>query len=122
MFDGDRRIVLVRRGRSPGRGLWSIPGGRCRPSESVEHACIREVREETGLVVQVVRHAGRVERAGPPGVLYDIDDFVCRVLSGRLRAGDDADAARWATRADLDDLLLVPDLVAALTEWDVLPA
>lgn len=102
--------------------MWSIPGGRCRPGERPGDACVREVAEETGLHVRVVRFAGRVSRDGPGGAVYDIEDFVCAVLDGELRPGDDATEVRWVTRHELAGADLVAGLLAALTEWDALPS
>lgn len=99
-----------------------MPGGRCLPGEGAATACVREVAEETGLAVEVVRHAGRVERPAPSGAVYEIDDFVCRVVGGSLAAADDATDARWVTRAELAELTLAPGLWAALEEWGLLPA
>lgn len=121
VLDGEGRLLLIRRGREPSLGLWSVPGGRCLPGERSDAACVREVAEETGLRVEVERRAGSVVLAGPQGVLYDVDDYVCRVVGGTLRAGDDATDARWVTRADLAVLPLAPGLVEALGEWGVLP-
>ena len=59
MFDASGRLLLVRRGNEPSRGLWCEPSGRCEPGEPAEQACVRETREETGLDVRVVR-GGRV--------------------------------------------------------------
>ena len=115
VFDDARRLLLIQRGTPPGSGLWSIPGGRCEPGEPPEAACVREVAEETGLRVHVERHAGRVERDGPGG-------FVCSVVGGLLRAGDDAADVRWVTAAELGSLELVPGLLAALTDWQTLPS
>ena len=47
----DGQLLLVRRGQEPGKGLWSVPGGRVEAGESLAEACVREVREETGLDV-----------------------------------------------------------------------
>ncbi len=85
-------------------------------------ACVREVAEETGLDVRVLYYAGRVERDGPEGVVFDIDDFVCEVVGGTLCAGDDASDARWASRTELDALELAPGLLAALAGWNELPS
>jgi ADP-ribose pyrophosphatase YjhB (NUDIX family) len=121
VFDGARRLLVVRRRNDPGRGLWSVPGGRCRAGESTEVACVREVAEETGMVVAVGRELGRVERDGPAGIVYDITDYVCEVVGGELQAGDDADEVRWVTRAQLAELTLVDQLRGYLTELNLLP-
>lgn len=116
VFDADGRLLLILRGRPPGAGLWSVPGGRCLPGEPAELACVREVLEETGLHVEVQHYAGRVRRGD-----YDIDDYVCAVRGGTLVAGDDARDARWVTRGEFDALATVPLLAQTLAEWDCLP-
>ncbi len=126
VFDDAGRLLLIRRGRPPALGCWSVPGGRCRAGEAPEAACVREVAEETGLEVEVVRWAGRVRRdaPGPPdgdGGVYVIDDFVCRVLGGTLRAGDDASDARWVDADRFAASPLSPGLAEALGEWGLLP-
>lgn len=121
VHDDQQRLLLIRRGRPPSAGTWSVPGGRCLPGESPAAACVREVAEETGLQVEVLRHAGRVERAAPGGGVYVIDDFACRVAGGTLAAGDDAADARWVGRTELRELELAPGLYAALEEWGLLP-
>jgi ADP-ribose pyrophosphatase YjhB (NUDIX family) len=121
VFDSARRLLLVKRARPPAAGQWSIPGGKCVEGEPGAQACVREVAEETGLVVTVVRLAGRVRRPGPSGLVYDITDYECRLLGGTLRPGDDASDARWSTRAELDMLDVVSGLVECLTDWALLP-
>ncbi len=116
IFDASGRLLLVRRGNEPSRGLWCEPSGRCEPGEAAAEACVRETREETGLDVRVVRAAGSV-RIGN----YVIDDFVCEIVGGTAIAGDDADELRWVTRAELAQLPLVPDLEEILASWDCLP-
>jgi ADP-ribose pyrophosphatase YjhB (NUDIX family) len=121
VHDDRGRLLLVRRANPPAQGLWSIPGGRVEPGEDDEAAVVREVAEETGLDVVPERLVGSVERDGPAGDVYVIEDFLCRVAGGRLAAGDDASDAGWFTAAALDHLPTSPGLLEALGEWDVLP-
>jgi 8-oxo-dGTP diphosphatase len=117
----DGRLLLVRRGHDPGRGRWSVPGGRVEPGESLAAACAREVREETGLDVEVGALVGRVERPAPDGSTYVIDDLACSVRGpDEPVAGDDADDARWVTGAELAALPLVDLLHDTLDAWGVL--
>lgn len=121
VHDPAGRLLLIRRGREPGRGLWSLPGGRCEPGETAAETAVREVREETGLVVAAGRLIGRVERPGLDGGVYLIDDIACTVLGGELAPGDDADDVRWVDATGLALLPLTEGLLDALTGWDVLP-
>src|ERR1700689_2893641 len=62
--DESGRMLLILRGHEPGKGLWSVPGGRIEPGETDEQAVIREVREETGLEVTCGRLLGAAVLAG----------------------------------------------------------
>jgi 8-oxo-dGTP diphosphatase len=121
IFDNYCQLLLVKRGRAPAFGRWSIPGGKCDPGETPSQACVREAAEETGLVVEVVRFAGRVIRDAPDGNTFVIDDYVCKMLGGQLRAADDAAAAGWFSLAGLSRVPLVDGLYATLAEWGLLP-
>ncbi|MGW4424159.1 NUDIX domain-containing protein [Streptosporangium sp. NPDC004631] len=118
--DGEGRMLLVLRGHPPGRGLWSVPGGRVEPGESDAEAVVREVLEETGLTVAAGRLAGAVERPGPGGAVYEIRDYLAEVSGGTLAAGDDAADAGWFGEDELARLPLSPGLLDALTEWGVI--
>ncbi len=96
-------------------GLWSIPGGRVEAGERIVDAIAREVLEETGLVVEVGPLACVIERIGE-GYHYVIIDHVARVLSGTLRASDDASDARWVTDDELRALPTTEGLLPALAQ------
>jgi 8-oxo-dGTP diphosphatase len=119
--DESGRLLLIKRGHEPGKGLWSIPGGRVEAGESDADALVREVREETGLIVTPGRLIGSVRRpAGIAGSELDIRDYAVSVTGGTLIPGDDADDAVWAGPAELAGLPLTDGLLAALRSWGVL--
>lgn len=115
-YDETGRLLLIRRANEPGRGLWSIPGGRVEPGETDSEAVVREMKEETGLTVLPGELVGRVRRGA-----YAIADYRCVVVGGELRAGDDASDALWCSAADLAALPLVDELVETLATWEALP-
>jgi 8-oxo-dGTP diphosphatase len=112
LADDEGRLLLIRRANEPGRGLWSLPGGRVEPGETDEQAVVREVAEETGLTVIVGRLAGRV-RIGR----YDVADYVCTVVGGIPVAASDATDLAWV---DPRTVPTTPDLVDILVGWGVL--
>jgi 8-oxo-dGTP diphosphatase len=124
VHDAAGRLLLIKRGHDPGRGRWSLPGGRVEPGETDAAAVTRELLEETGLSVRPGSLIGRVERPAAAGV-YEIFDYAGVVVGGSLRAGDDADDVDWVGRAEFDELAereeLAVGLAEALRGWDALP-
>ncbi len=118
--DGEGRLLMIRRGHEPGAGLWSIPGGRIEPDETDTEALVREMLEETGLMVEVGPLLGRVRRPGLNGDVIDIRDYAASVIGGTLRPGDDAADARWVAVGDLYSLPITEGLIEALSSWGVL--
>jgi 8-oxo-dGTP diphosphatase len=98
------RVLLVRRGREPLKGHWSLPGGLVEVGESLQTAVIREVEEETGLLVEPVELIELLDRIHREGdrirYHYVIADYLCSVTGGALKAASDADAVRWVERAE----------------------
>lgn len=106
IIDGDR-LVLNERGREPLKGQWSLPGGLVEVGENLVDAIRREVREETGLEVEVLRVAAVFERiqrdeAGRVEYHFVVVDYLCRATGGTLVAGDDASRVAWVRREELD--------------------
>ncbi|HEY0483793.1 MAG TPA: NUDIX hydrolase [Kofleriaceae bacterium] len=104
VFDDAGRVLLVERGKPPSQGLWSVPGGKLEPRETLAQAVAREVREETGLVVEVGTLACVIERFGDDHHFVLLDYFA-RVTGGQLAAASDARAARFV---DPDELATLP--------------
>jgi ADP-ribose pyrophosphatase YjhB (NUDIX family) len=100
----DGRVLLVQRGRDPMKGQWTLPGGVLEVGESLVEGVAREVREETGLeieVLELVELLDRIHREdGRVRFHYVIADYLCRVTGGELHAASDADAVRWIERAE----------------------
>jgi len=120
--DEQGRLLMIKRERDPGAGLWSIPGGRIEPGETDAEALVREMLEETSLTVEVGRLLGRVQRPFLDGAVIDIRDYAVTVTGGTLRPGDDAADARWVAAADLNSLAITEGLIDALIGWGVLEA
>ncbi|MBI1352473.1 MAG: NUDIX domain-containing protein [Actinomycetales bacterium] len=121
VLDSAGRLLLVKRGKPPAEGLWSIPGGRVEPDEDWEEACVRELREETGLLARVDRYVGQVQRDDEGGRVLVIRDYLMSLAADADPvAGDDAREARWVAPGELGDFALTEGLVEALTDWGIL--
>jgi ADP-ribose pyrophosphatase YjhB (NUDIX family) len=101
-------VLMIRRGRPPAEGAWSLPGGAQKLGETAEQAARRELAEETGLSVGTLYLAGCVDsiHADPDGAIryhYTIVDFCCRYAGGEARAGGDASEIAWVDRLRLRD-------------------
>ena len=128
IFDDQNRVLLVRRGSPPLEGAWSVPGGALELGETLRKGAEREALEETGLHVEAAEvvevfdsifptaPAESAPEAGvrptapasgdpaPPQYHYVIVDFLCRMISGELRASSDVVEARWFTWEELESL------------------
>ncbi|MBI4636475.1 MAG: NUDIX hydrolase [Candidatus Rokubacteria bacterium] len=108
------RIVLTRRSISPGRGLWTFPGGFVDFGETVTDAALRETFEETGLEVELTGLLNVYSYPGAPVIIV----YTARVVSGTLTACAENDAVEWLTPREIPwDTLAFPSTREALREW-----
>lgn len=111
--DGDR-LLFVQRGAEPQIGKWCFPGGYVDRGEEVESAARREVREETGLDVEITGLIGVYSLPSNPVIVIA---YSGRVRGGKLVAGTDAEDANWFEVETLPDLAF-PHNVKIIEDWE----
>ena len=111
---------MVQRATEPGKGLWSLPGGRVEQGEFLADALKREMHEETGLDVEVGELAGILEVPGDD-LHYVILDYHA-VLTGTsdARPGDDVGDVRWVPLSEVAHMECTPRFVETMRAWSVL--
>lgn len=115
VWRGDR-VLLVRRGRAPRKGQWSLPGGGQKLGETVAEAALREVKEETRLdvtITEVIATVDLVERddEGRVRYHYTLIDLSAEAPVGEAVPGDDAAETRWFGLDEIDGLGLWSETV-----------
>ena len=108
ILDADK-ILLIKRGKPPRAGTWSLPGGAQESGETLKEAAIREIYEETNLKVEIIGlidivDSIRRDKKGDTEYHYTLIDFAARVTGGALRAGDDAIDSHWFTLQEIKEL------------------
>lgn len=102
----DDQVLLIRRGKAPRLGEWTLPGGRIEPGERAVEAALRELHEETGVTAQITGLIDVVDGLFPEaGMHYVLIDYAARWLSGEPVGADDALEARFVPLDQVDSLI-----------------
>lgn len=107
------RALLIKRGRPPLEGQWSLPGGTLEVGETLTEGVRRELAEETSIAVRVLDLIEVFERifhdqTGKIQYHFVIVDYLCEIVSGQPRAGSDVVDLAWAAEGELEKFLLTP--------------
>ena len=112
VYDG-KRLLMVKRGVEPAMGRWAFPSGYVDRGEVVERAAVREVKEETGLDMELDRFVGIYSLEGNPVILAV---YSAHTIGGRMQAGHDAQEAAWFAVDKLPDMPF-PNDQQILSDW-----
>lgn len=98
------KVLLIKRGLEPFLGQWAIPGGRIEDGETAEQCAIREMKEETGLDIEIEKLVGIYSDPArdPRGIIAAT--YLVKKTGGKLIAGSDASEYGWFDLNDLPDL------------------
>ncbi len=121
----DGRVLIVQRGKEPGRGIWSLPGGHVEPGETALAAAQRELGEETGIAADLDHLVGlfdivRRDDQGAVTLHYAIACYAGHWRSGEAAAAGDAMAVRWVVPDELSGLAFAPHVRQAIERARVL--
>lgn len=117
----DDKVLLVRRGQAPSKGLWAIPGGSVELGETLQEAAEREIFEESGLTIRAnepVFTFDLVERDEKERIRYHyvIVDLMADYVDGQPRPGDDVTEVRWISSQEMGKLEVSPKTLELLKE------
>lgn len=114
VWRGDQ-VLLVKRRNPPHQGHWSLPGGKQQLGETIFHAAVREVREETGLEIRpldiiTALDAISLDTAGQIEFHYTLIEVAAEALEGEAIAADDVSDVCWATPEEVEKLCQWPEV------------
>jgi len=105
------KILLIKRGSKAYHGMWGFVSGTVEWGEEVGEAVVREVKEEVGLNIKIIKFIGRYydKKGRHPFKTMICLPHICKVISGKVRAGSDALGARWFSLEEVTSMDLAFD-------------
>ena len=88
IFDDERRVLMVRQ-HHDGKNIWMVPGGGIEENENARQAAVREVKEETGLDVEIEKLIWHVEEVSESRGQRFVNFFLANIVGGELELGYD---------------------------------
>jgi mutator protein MutT len=118
---GEQGILLIRRDKDPGKGLWSIPGGIVEVGETQQEAILREVEEETGITVEVIKMIGTFDliiRDSRNRVKfhYILIHYLTRAISFDIQSEFPDSEVRWFSINELPEKEIPPQILELIME------
>jgi 8-oxo-dGTP diphosphatase len=119
VFRGDGKVLLATRTQPPASGVWSLPGGKVEPGETLEQAALRELTEEVGITARMIGFNRHVEAIGyrQDGALdhhFVVCSFAGAWVAGEAQPGPEAGEIRWVAHDDLKGLATTRNLAEVL--------
>lgn len=109
----EKKVLIVRRAKSPGKGLWSLPGGAVKLGEKLEDALKREIQEECGISIEIKKLIDAFDR-----ILFDeknnikyhyvIIDYLCFTEENKIFPATDVDGYAWIKQNEIDKYIYTP--------------
>ena len=117
----NNKVLLIKRGKNPYKGYWSLPGGGQEIGETLQECAIRELFEETNLVANTIRFGcvrDRIQRLDNGEIAHHfvLTTFVVDHCEGELIAKDDAEECRWYSLTEIARLQTTPDLLPLIKD------
>ena len=121
LVEHNAKVLLVKRGEPPYKGLWCIPGGKVHFGESLQEAAEREILEETGIAIKAgdpIFSFDIIDTANKDDMIhYVVVDLIADYVSGEIRSGSDALEVAWVDIDNIENFTVQETTRQLLERW-----